>query len=162
MLENNSKKISLFPVMIIPNYLFDFYLSKENMIDYCWLNYLQLYYSAYSFIIREHMSEDNPNLVMNQISNCACLDILEIAFPNISRMPIDNSFLNDPALKRLVNLIKFSIPVHTYQPELLALYDRINELYYDYIFRNSLQQKESNVEHNVSLENKEKAEEKVD
>jgi hypothetical protein len=79
------------------------------------------------------------------------MDILETAFPNISRMPIDISFLNDPGLKKLVNLIKFSIPVHTYQSDLLTLYDRISEVYYDYLFRNSLPAKETATKPHVSL-----------
>lgn len=101
----------------------------------------------------QHTPPDYPS---NQIANYACLDILETAFPNISRMPIDLSFLADPALKKLVNLIRFSIPAHTYQPELLALYDRITEIYYDYLFRNSLPAKETAVEINVSSQTAEK------
>lgn len=98
------------------------------------------------------MSQDHTQITHTQIAHSACMDILETAFPNISRIPIETGFLDDPSIKKLVNLIKFSIPVHTYQPELLALYDRISQVYYDYHFRNSLPTKEITGENNVSLQ----------
>jgi hypothetical protein len=98
------------------------------------------------------MSEDAPNSNTHPPDKFAYLHALETSFPDISRMPIDTSFLDEPVLKKLVNLIQFSIPIHTYQPEILALYDRISEIYYDYCFRNSLPPKKTAVESHVSLQ----------
>lgn len=64
---------------------------------------------------------------------------LEGEFPNISKLPLQLPVLPEAALRKLVNLIKFSIPVHTFQQDLLALYEQISEAYHTYIFRHSLQ-----------------------
>ena len=82
------------------------------------------------------MSEDTPDSASTEALHSAFLDILETPFPNISRMPIDHCFLKDPNMKKLVNLIKFSNPVNTYQTEILKLYDNITEIYYDYVYKN--------------------------
>lgn len=89
------------------------------------------------------MSEDVPDPNTQALLNCAYLDLLEPAFPNISRLPLDLSFLTDPSLRKLLSLLKFGIPLHTFQPEPLALYDRISQVYYDYLFRHSLKAKEA-------------------
>lgn len=64
---------------------------------------------------------------------------LEGEFPNISKLPLQLPVLPEAGLRKLVNLIKFSIPVHTFQQELLTLYEQISEAYHTYIFRHSLQ-----------------------
>ena len=64
---------------------------------------------------------------------------LEAEFPNISKLPLKLPVFPEAALRKFVNLIKFSIPVHTFQPDLLALYEQISEAYHTYIFRHSLQ-----------------------
>ena len=76
---------------------------------------------------------------MNQhAENSPFLVELEGEFPNISKLPLQLPVLPEAALRKLVNLIKFSIPVHTFQPDLLALYEQISEAYHTYIFRHSL------------------------
>jgi hypothetical protein len=98
------------------------------------------------------MSQIIPLTQPQQHLTHTLLEALEAEFPNISTLPIDHKFLEAPSIQKLVNLIKFAIPVHTYQPELLALYEHISETYYAYIFRNLLKTAQHPVEKNdVSL-----------
>lgn len=46
-----------------------------------------------------------------------------------------------PNIKRLANLLQFSIPIHTYQPEILALYDAIAEQYYQRLLKSPTDQR---------------------
>lgn len=73
---------------------------------------------------------------------------LEGEFPNISKLPLQLPAFPEAALRKLVNLIKFSIPVHTFQQDLLALYEQISEAYHTYIFRHSLQPQPESIRKN--------------
>jgi hypothetical protein len=57
--------------------------------------------------------------------------MLDEVFPGIAKIELDSSILASPLIKKLINLIKFSIPLHTFSADLLQLYDSINQSYYD-------------------------------
>jgi len=59
--------------------------------------------------------------------------MLDQAFPGIGKIELDKAILTSPLLKKLINLIQFSIPVHTYSQDLLELYDKINQSYYNFL-----------------------------
>lgn len=91
------------------------------------------------------MTENLIDLSEKAATEESLLSCLNIAFPQISALDVDKSFLNAPGLKKLTNLIKYSIPVHTFPSDLLALYELISDTYYSYIFRNQLGRRESSL-----------------
>lgn len=58
------------------------------------------------------------------------LQALQVAFPGLSLMGLDEDILCSPLIRKLANLINFSIPLHTFAPPLLLLYDRITLHYH--------------------------------